>query len=701
MKKIILIGKFLLIFLLTTMELYCQQTEIAKIQQNKLIINNTPILTEVQSNISLEKDLNGIGVFLKFTSKEKFSYKQFLVGKPVSTKNFVCGHTTDIYWLYPKTGKLISEIPSDTQFLLTQLDNNDYVVWIPILDNNFRCSIEATQNNELIVSAESNDTQTSTDTLTGLFIALGNDPFYLLKNSARSIINRIRTGRLREEKPVPEILDYFGWCTWNAFYSSVDKEKLELGLESFKSLKINPKFVILDDGWQDVDNTTYKLKGFGPNEKFTNLGEIIRDIKQTYGIKYFFVWYNILGYWNGTDKNISPNLHVEDVTPTLTPTIMKVLNEKQIKDYTMKKGFVIPQDAFYYFDTYNKTLLDMGVDGIKVDNQATLVILGEGKGGRVKLVQEYRNALEKSVIKYFNGRLINCMSCVNDIIYTLYDTNLMRNSCDFNPNLAKGEDKHIYYNSINNLWTSEFCYPDWDMFETGYHSGEMHAAARAISGGPVYVTDKPEEHNIDILKKLVLSDGTVPRPVNPALPTRDSIFIDPFKDKKLFKIFNNNTYNYVLAVFNFYYPGKEKENETITGNISPSDIEKITGENFAVYAHNTKKLIFAKVSDSIPIELTSLSFEIYTISPIDDGFAVIGLEDKYNSGGCIKSLKKIDNSRFDLDISDNGNFVAYSIKKPVYVKINNKESKYSFNENEKKIIIKLTKKGINNIQIGF
>jgi Raffinose synthase or seed imbibition protein Sip1 len=32
----------------------------------------------------------------------------------------------------------------------------------------------------------------------------------------------------------------------------------------------------------------------------------------------------------------------------------------------------------------------------------------------------------------------------------------------------------------------------------------MHAASRAISGGPVYISDRPGDHNTDILKRMVL-----------------------------------------------------------------------------------------------------------------------------------------------------------------------------------------------------
>lgn len=51
-----------------------------------------------------------------------------------------------------------------------------------------------------------------------------------------------------------------------------------------------------------------------------------------------------------------------------------------------------------------------------------------------------------------------------------------------------------------------------------------------MSGGAVYVSDKPGEHDFDLLKRLVLPDGSVLRALLPGRPTRDTLFSDVLRD---------------------------------------------------------------------------------------------------------------------------------------------------------------------------
>jgi stachyose synthetase len=74
------------------------------------------------------------------------------------------------------------------------------------------------------------------------------------------------------------------------------------------------------------------------------------------------------------------------------------------------------------------------------------------------------------------------------------------------------------------------------------HAGAaFHAASRAIYGGPVYVSGSLGGHDFALLRRLVFSDGTVPRCLHYALPTRDCLFKNPLFDQEtVLKIWNLN-----------------------------------------------------------------------------------------------------------------------------------------------------------------
>ena len=64
-----------------------------------------------------------------------------------------------------------------------------------------------------------------------LFVACGEDPFELLERGAEAVAARLGPAcALRRDKPLPDFVDQFGWCTWDAFYQEVSADKLRQGL---------------------------------------------------------------------------------------------------------------------------------------------------------------------------------------------------------------------------------------------------------------------------------------------------------------------------------------------------------------------------------------------------------------------------------------------------------------------------------------
>ncbi|GAB2234799.1 hypothetical protein Drorol1_Dr00004065 [Drosera rotundifolia] len=64
-----------------------------------------------------------------------------------------------------------------------------------------------------------------------VYVAAGSDPFDVIANAVKSVERHLQTFSHRERKKMPNMLNWFGWCTWDAFYSDVTAEGVGQGLE--------------------------------------------------------------------------------------------------------------------------------------------------------------------------------------------------------------------------------------------------------------------------------------------------------------------------------------------------------------------------------------------------------------------------------------------------------------------------------------
>ncbi|TKY73577.1 galactinol--sucrose galactosyltransferase 2 [Spatholobus suberectus] len=377
-------------------------------------------------------------------------------------------------------------------------------------------------------------------------------------------------------------------------------------------------------------------------------------------------------------------------------------------------GIIDPQNLYDFYNDYHSYLVSCGVDGVKVDVQNLIETLGSGYGGCVSLTKQYQEALEKSVTKNFkDNNLICCMSHSSDSIYSSKKSAVARASEDFMPREPTFQTLHIASVAFNSFLLGEIFVPDWDMFHSKHETAEFHAAARAIGGCAVYVSDKPGNHDFKILKKLVLPDGSVLRARNAGRPTRDCLFEDPVMDgKSLLKIWNLNVLTGVVGVFNCQgvgsWPLKSLEatplRTTISGKVRPLDVEfleEVAGENWngdcAVYAFNAGFLSKVSSRGKLDVSLETLQCEIYTVSPIrvfghDVQFAPIGLLDMYNSGGAVEALDcTMDVAQCIIKIKGRGcgRFGAYSNVRPKRCIVEMKEEEFSYNPEDGLLTIKL------------
>ncbi|RYG45851.1 hypothetical protein EON79_11615 [bacterium] len=611
------------------------------------------------------------GFILSATSPESISSAEFPLGVFEDLDRWSAQSRPDPYWMSHRAGTDLAELPEETQHLLLRRQNGNYVIVMPLVTDAFRVALKGSPEG-IVAVAESGSSDATADSFDLAFVMEGDDPFILRQHVAETVAALVGVDSLRHEKQLPAFIESFGWCTWDAFYQDVSQEKVREGLQSFKNGGIRPGFLILDDGWQSVSNgpTAHqsRLTSFAANDKFGgDLSPTVVMAKAEFGVQTFLVWHAIQGYWAGVEM---PEYQSPVVACDPSPAIKRL--NPGYADWIPQVAAVVPEDIYRFFQNYHRSLRRQGVDGVKVDNQAALETVGATYGGRVNMMRSYREALEGSTSVHFAGTLLNCMSCSNDMLFQARTSNLVRTSPDFFPNKPETHGEHLVTNAFVGFGFGEFIHPDWDMFQSSHAQGAFHAAGRAVSGGPVYVSDKPGAHDFALLKKLCLPDGRTVRALQPGIPTADCIMHDPVREPVALKVFNRNAENAVLGLFNC---GSEN---ALKATFRPADLPGYEEGRYAVYLHTTDELFELDADESREIDLDPLGWEVVTIAPLEeDGFALIGLYTTLNPGAGIVAADPLP-GLLALAVIGGGDILIYSERRPKGVYVDGEKARGDF-----------------------
>ncbi|EKX32094.1 hypothetical protein GUITHDRAFT_159002 [Guillardia theta CCMP2712] len=519
------------------------------------------------------------GLFLSVRSVAPKNLHFVSLGKLVCDK-FLALSRMKLWWMNPSWGSKSEDIPPETQFLLLRLSKADseeekYAVVLPIISGAFRSCIVSGRNKGIIsLRVESGDSKVDSNLVQDIaFVAVGKNPYDLIHQSMAAASDRMKTFKLRKYKSFPASLDSFGWCTWDAFYSSVDGPGILQGVEALAAGGTPARTLIIDDGWQDttfveeddhlpMDDWVKRLRSAEAGERFVaslqdgSFKAFIERLKEKHGIHIVYCWHALMGYWSGVHvgkpavASMDPNIR----TPGPMSGILHV-EPTLAWDALILNGVGLPHidkvDDLY--NSLHAYLKSSGVDGVKVDGQAALTMLGGGLGGSAATTRRFVQAMEKSVVHHFGSDMncINCMCHPTECLYSYNVTSVARASDDFWPRDPASHTVHVANVAYNSLFIGEIAQPDWDMFQSKNEVATLHAVARSVGGCSVYVSDRPGEHDFDLLKRLVLPDGKILRASLPGRPTRDSIFADVTSDGlSPLKVWNWNSCNGVVAAFN-------------------------------------------------------------------------------------------------------------------------------------------------------
>lgn len=582
-------------------------------------------------------------------------------------RRFLTLHRPCYWWNVPKVTTTVTAFEKQTQLILWKLKKGGYGLFLPIIAGDLQASVRGQENGAVL---EWNGALPGTLPAQAELAAVstGSDPLALVRDTIREIQVKLGTFRVREEKQTPGFTDHFGWCTWDAFYMEVTEAKVEQGLKTFKKGGVVPGFCIVDAGWQDVDDKKSMINSFGTHPtRFPNGLKGLSQKAKEIGVQYFGVWHAIVGFWRGVNPEGELATRYKCTPSLIAPFPYE--NPNPMINFNM----VNPSEIRRFYEEYYTILREQGVDMVKVDGQAGLEYFAKNHFGRISSMQHYQHAMQAQAAHLMGNNLIHCMCNSTDIYYNLLSSVAWRNSDDYFPQKDQAaQQQHIYNNSLNALFSSQVALPDWDMFQSHGIDAEYHAAARAISGGPVYVSDKPGKQNFTLLKKLVLSDSRIPKWDRPALPSAESLFLTR-EDNQPMKITNIRGQNGVIGLFHCRESGKK-----ITSTFSPGEIPEIKGTSFAIRLGRSGKMVVAKKKDRVSLELNSGEHELATISPIEGGVAVFGLIDKFASAATLRYQNRPDEKTTVAMVEDGGLFGAWVAKKPSAVLVDGKKVKASY-----------------------
>ena len=475
-----------------------------------------------------------------------------------------------------------------------------------------------------------------------------------------------------------EWFDGLTYCTWNGLGQDLTEEKILTALDTLKSHGINIVNLIIDDNWQSLDNEgesqfKRRWKQFEANPKAfpRGLKQTVETIRRSNpSIEHVAVWHALLGYWGGIcpDGDIAQKYKTKEVKvkdPAAGGPIAHNIGDGKITA-------IDPDDIQRFYEDFYRYLNSSGVDSVKADAQFFIDLLEDSEDRR-RFMTAYQDAWTISSLKHFGTRAISCMSLIPQMIFHSQLPNnkpmiALRNSDDFFPEIPASHPWHVFCNAHNALFTRYLnALPDWDMFQTSHPYASFHAAARCVSGGPVYITDEPGKHDLKLLDQM-----TAPTVYGTTVILRPSVIgrtIDVYQDYNEGHILRIGSYtgwaktgSGILGLFNV----SSTERSCMVSLLDFPGIHEDSQGQFVVRAHTSGKVsqrmeLFSQDS-LVSIVLQERGWEILTAYPTQSytlkgsegptNVAVLGLLGKMTGAAAVVSsnIFVVENGRLRFDI---------------------------------------------------
>lgn len=464
------------------------------------------------------------------------------------------------------------------------------------------------------------------------------------------------SAKMRYEKSYPEYFDYLGWCSWEEYRDMINEENMTQAVNNIYKSGLPVRWIIVDEGvqwYQGLRKNRFKsgLYSFEPDpKKFPNGLAPIASLKKEDGIKWMGIWHHQAGFFKGIDPD---NIMGDSLNQ----------NFVNMKNNTYRvKGDSVSQ--YKFFEALFGYTIRNGFDFVKVDFQGPQFLSYVGTDNAVYAHGKTNRALE-TFCENNNLGLLNCFA--QDLICAFNSKHsiAMRVSQDYRQGKNTAARIQILQCNNNKLWAGQVMYGDHDMFHSDdLTCNRLMAVSKALSGGPVYVSDAPENFINEVITPLCYKDGKLLRPLAPSVPLQESLFSCVMNEKKLYKVIaplNNGAAS--MICYNLYDKAEDIE---ISGSISKDDyksasamIQPYQGEwtlpvegliVYDFYEHKALRLI-----DKYNVVLKGFSDKLLHLCPIYNGWAVIGDVTKYLSPSTVRNISTT-KKQLRFNIHEEGDF---------------------------------------------
>jgi len=456
----------------------------------------------------------------------------------------------------------------------------------------------------------------------------------------------------RERKRYPEAFEHLGWCSWEEYHGSITSDLLVDAVQQIERSGLPIRYVLVDDG--HLVHAERRLQSFEPNAKFPNGWKPLLRLRRPDGVRWMGVWHNFNGYW----LSVAPDHQFDEA-------LSRHLAE-------LPTGAILPRNtdaaATAWYDAFIGSAKRHGFDFVKIDNQAGNLGWYIGSDNAVEAATRNSRALEAAVARDLDG-LINCMAHGTTCVLNTAHSAATRCSIDYGMGDARKGKSHIWQSYHTMLWLGHTVWGDHDMFHScDPASGRMMAVSKAMSGGPVYLSDAPTDFVPDYIEPLCYGDGRLLRPLAPACPLPDSVFIDAMKGAAAYGAIAPLAGGAAAAaLYNLHDPDRRKP---ATATVTPDDyrhasalIQPYPGPwevpEEGLLAYDWYARTARKLGRRLRVEIEGFNDRLLLLCPIRSGWAVVGRPDKYLSPAAVEVLS-VEPQKVKVRLAESGPLAVWS-----------------------------------------